>query len=85
MPVADLVEAQSPPPIDAMVGSDVRDALDEQLIRLPAAQSEVINLAFFGELTHLEIAELLDLPPGTVKGRMRLGLEKLRREIDLSV
>jgi RNA polymerase sigma-70 factor (ECF subfamily) len=37
----------------------------------------VIELAFFGGFTHTEIARMLDLPAGTVKGRMRLGLAKL--------
>jgi RNA polymerase sigma-70 factor (ECF subfamily) len=45
---------------------------------LPADQVQVIELAYFGGFTHTEIAEMLDLPVGTVKGRMRLGLEKLR-------
>ena len=48
------------------------------LAQLPEAQREVITLAFYGQMTHSEIAEHLDLPSGTVKGRMRLGLEKLR-------
>lgn len=51
------------------------------LKNLPDAQQEVIALAFYGELTHTEIAERLGLPPGTVKGRMRLGMDKLRREL----
>lgn len=51
------------------------------LARLPDVQREVITLAFYGQLTHFEIAERLDLPPGTVKGRMRLGLEKLRKGV----
>ena len=51
------------------------------LAGLPDAQREVITLAFYGQMTHVEIAEHLDLPPGTVKGRMRLGLEKLRKSI----
>lgn len=42
------------------------------------AQAEVIALAFYGGLTHSEIATQLELPPGTVKGRMRFGLDKLR-------
>lgn len=50
--------------------------------RLPAAQAQVINLAYFGGLTNTEIAAKLELPAGTVKGRMRLGLEKLRRATD---
>jgi RNA polymerase sigma-70 factor (ECF subfamily) len=48
------------------------------LARLPAAQREVITLAYFGELSTSEIASELELPLGTVKGRMRLGLDKLR-------
>jgi RNA polymerase sigma-70 factor (ECF subfamily) len=52
----------------------VRDALGE----LPADQRQVIELAYFGGLTHVQIAEALQLPAGTVKGRMRLGLSKLR-------
>jgi len=38
----------------------------------------VIELAYFGGFTHSEIAEMLQMPIGTVKGRMRLGLEKIR-------
>jgi RNA polymerase sigma-70 factor (ECF subfamily) len=52
----------------------VRAVLDE----LPREQRKVIELAYFGGFTHSEIAEMLRLPPGTVKGRMRLGLSKLR-------
>jgi RNA polymerase sigma-70 factor (ECF subfamily) len=52
------------------------------LARLPPAQREVIQLGFFDGLTHKEIASRLALPPGTVKGRMRLGLTKLRSELD---
>jgi RNA polymerase sigma-70 factor, ECF subfamily len=53
------------------------------LTRLPDAQREVVTLAFYGELSHSEIAQALQLPPGTVKGRMRLGLKKLRTNIKL--
>jgi RNA polymerase sigma-70 factor (ECF subfamily) len=52
----------------------LRGALDE----LPQEQSKVIELAYFGGFTHSEIAEMLGMPLGTVKGRMRLGLEKIR-------
>ena len=48
---------------------------------LPSEQSRVIELAYFGGFTHTEIAEMLEEPVGTVKGRMRLGLEKLRRQL----
>ncbi|HEX8068118.1 MAG TPA: sigma-70 family RNA polymerase sigma factor [Thermoleophilaceae bacterium] len=50
----------------------------EALAALPEQQGRVIRLAYFGGFTHTQIAEMLDLPVGTVKGRMRLGLEKLR-------
>jgi RNA polymerase sigma-70 factor, ECF subfamily len=52
----------------------VRTALNE----LPGEQRQVIELAYFGGFTHTQIAEMLGLPAGTVKGRMRLGLSKLR-------
>jgi RNA polymerase sigma-70 factor, ECF subfamily len=52
------------------------------LTRLPRAQQQVIQLAFFNDLTHMEIARRLALPPGTVKGRIRLGLRKLRAGMD---
>jgi RNA polymerase sigma-70 factor, ECF subfamily len=45
---------------------------------LPTEQRRVIELAHFGGFTHTQIAEMLELPAGTVKGRMRLGLTKLR-------
>jgi RNA polymerase sigma-70 factor, ECF subfamily len=50
---------------------------------LPDEQSRVIELAYFGGFTHSEIAEMLGAPIGTVKGRMRLGLEKLRGQLAL--
>jgi RNA polymerase sigma-70 factor (ECF subfamily) len=53
---------------------NVRSALQE----LPSEQRQVIELAYFGGFTHTEIAEMLELPVGTVKGRMRLGLTKMR-------
>ncbi len=52
------------------------------LAQLPEAQREVIALAYFGELSTTEIASELVLPLGTVKGRMRLGLEKLRPQVE---
>jgi RNA polymerase sigma-70 factor (ECF subfamily) len=56
---------------------EVRGALDV----LPDDQVNVIKLAYFGGMTHSEIAELLDMPLGTVKGRMRLGMEKMRAQL----
>jgi RNA polymerase sigma-70 factor (ECF subfamily) len=57
---------------------EIRGALEE----LPLEQRRVIELAYFGGFTHIEIASMLDTPVGTVKGRMRLGLHKLRGHLD---
>jgi RNA polymerase sigma-70 factor, ECF subfamily len=48
---------------------------------LPSEQVQVIELAYFGGFTHTEIADMLATPVGTVKGRMRLGLKKLRDQL----
>src|SRR6187551_188255 len=56
---------------------ELRGALGE----LPGEQSKVITLAYFGGFSHSEIAGMLGVPLGTVKGRMRLGLEKIRGEL----
>lgn len=50
----------------------------EALACLPAEQQQVIQLAYFSGLTHTEIAERLVIPIGTVKGRIRLALDRLR-------
>jgi RNA polymerase sigma-70 factor (ECF subfamily) len=54
--------------------AEVRGALRQ----LPEEQAKVIQLAFFGGFSHSEIAEMVGEPLGTVKGRMRLGMEKIR-------
>ncbi|HZG48873.1 MAG TPA: sigma-70 family RNA polymerase sigma factor [Thermoleophilaceae bacterium] len=56
---------------------NVRSALE----KLPDEQRRTIELAYFGGFTHSQIAELVDEPIGTVKGRMRLGLGKMRRQL----
>jgi RNA polymerase sigma-70 factor (ECF subfamily) len=58
------------------------EQLAELLARLPPGQREIIQLGFFDGLTHQQIAHRLALPPGTVKGRMRLGLKKLHDNLD---
>ena len=60
---------------------EVRGAIEE----LPNDQSRVIQLAYFGGFSHSQIAEMLGMPIGTVKGRMRLGLEKMRTHLADSV
>jgi RNA polymerase sigma-70 factor (ECF subfamily) len=52
----------------------VRSAME----KLPSDQLKVVELAYFGGFTHTQIAEMLEMPLGTVKGRMRLALDKMR-------
>ena len=59
-----------------------RAQVHEALRTLPPQQLEILELAYFSGYTHMEIAEFLDLPLGTVKGRMRLGLKKLKDYFD---
>jgi RNA polymerase sigma-70 factor, ECF subfamily len=61
-----------------------REQVREALRILPPEQLKVLELAYYSGYTHVEIADLLDLPLGTVKGRMRLGLQKIREYFDTS-
>jgi RNA polymerase sigma-70 factor, ECF subfamily len=79
----DKVEASAPTsePSEAFAETwrnSQRDQVREALNTLPQEQLKILELAYFSGYTHVEIAERLDLPLGTVKGRMRLGLQKLR-------
>ncbi len=67
---------------DQALTHETANHLHGLLDQLPDVQREVITLAFYGQLTHTEIAEHLGLPTGTVKGRMRLGMHKLRANIE---
>jgi RNA polymerase sigma-70 factor (ECF subfamily) len=68
------------PDVHAARGEDQR-ALRAALTALPSEQATALALAYFGDLTHAEIAAHLGLPLGTVKGRIRLGLRRLSAEL----
>ncbi len=79
----DKVEASAPKSEPSEAFSETwrnsqRDQVREALNTLPQEQLKILELAYFSGYTHVEIAEQLDLPLGTVKGRMRLGLRKIR-------
>jgi RNA polymerase sigma-70 factor (ECF subfamily) len=59
-------------------GNDLRRTLVSVLRELPTEQRELIELVYFYGMTHSDIAETLSMPLGTVKTRIRLGMQKLR-------
>jgi RNA polymerase sigma-70 factor (ECF subfamily) len=78
---AERLEAPDRTDADALRRDEAR-ALRTLIEELPDEQGRVIELAYFGGFTHREIAEMLDAPIGTIKGRMRLGLEKMRAGLE---
>lgn len=76
-----LAAGTADPAPDAAERAADRTRVASALERLPEAQREVVELAYWGGLTQTEIAERLKQPLGTVKTRIRLGLERLRELI----
>jgi RNA polymerase sigma-70 factor, ECF subfamily len=76
----DLMHAASDP-LRTLVQREQESAIQQALIKLPTAQREAIELAFFLGLTHPEIAARLGEPLGTIKSRIRGGLLKLREPL----
>lgn len=79
----DDVVSNDPSPDSQALQQELSDNVRGVLVELPSEQRAVIELAYFNGFTHSEIAEILDEPVGTVKGRMRLGLEKMRGALEL--
>ena len=80
-PVAEVKEyepAKWEAPSQGLERVEVAQRLRDALQRLPQDQCEAISLAFFAGLTHSEIAGRLNVPLGTVKTRIRLGMNLLR-------
>jgi RNA polymerase sigma-70 factor (ECF subfamily) len=65
----------------AELGEEAVGQIRSTVSSLPTEQRRVIEMAFFGGLTHSEIAETLDEPLGTVKARIRRGMLKLRESL----
>lgn len=70
-----------PDQADIMVFRQESEKLAEAIRNLPAKQRVLIERAFFGDLTHAEIARATGLPLGTIKSRIRLALERLRHSM----
>jgi len=69
---------ESPDTADVVSTADEASRVAAAMAELPDPQREALSLAYFDGLSHTEIAERLDIPVGTVKGRIRLALDRLR-------
>jgi RNA polymerase sigma-70 factor, ECF subfamily len=78
--IEERFEARERTEVEAARNDEARE-VHAALKTLPDEQCKVIQLAYFGGFSHSEIAEMLETPIGTVKGRMRLGLEKMRGQL----
>jgi RNA polymerase sigma-70 factor (ECF subfamily) len=74
------VEPGPDPDRDAILG-DRHERARAALAGLPEEQAQALRLAFFGGLSHREIAERTGIPLGTVKTRIRTALTKLREAL----
>jgi len=73
-----IFQLQRPDVWGEVVAGLERQRIGQALSSLPREQRGTIELAYFGGYSHSEIATLLRIPLGTVKGRLRLGMDKLR-------
>ncbi len=78
-------EAQSSPPAQTLFGGEEIAAVRSAVKSLPLEQRQAIEMAFFGGLTHPEIAGELNQPLGTIKARIRRGMLKLRESLQAHV
>ena len=78
-----VIDDAMPLPAKEDTWTEVMQGLEHERVRqamatLPPEQRQVVDLAYYGGFTHSEIAQRVGIPLGTVKGRMRLALDKLR-------
>lgn len=72
-------------PADEFALAEEQDRLRQAVNALPRKQREIVEQAFYGDRTHSEIAEVTSLPLGTIKSRIRLALDRLRRDLELEM
>jgi RNA polymerase sigma-70 factor (ECF subfamily) len=76
--IAAQVADHGPSPFETQADQELRIAVGAAVAELPLAQQQAIELAYYEGLSHVEIAERLNQPLGTVKTRIKLGMSKLR-------
>ena len=69
---------EAPDAADLAIAGDHSARVAEAMAELPDVQREALALAYFDGLSHTEIAERLGIPVGTIKGRIRLALDRMR-------
>jgi RNA polymerase sigma-70 factor (ECF subfamily) len=77
--LVDLVESQKPGPLDQVQGEERKQRVRESVDRLPDFLKQVVILAYYQGLKYREIAEILEVPVGTVKSRLHAALLKLQQ------
>lgn len=73
---------EAPSPVDTLALQEETELLGRALAELPEKQRHLIQRAYFGELSHSEIADETGLPLGTIKSRIRLALDRLRHAMN---
>lgn len=77
------IASPEPDPSQDAEGSELRKHVAAAMMELPAEQREVLELGYFSGLSQTEIADRTGHPLGTVKTRMRLGMQKLREPLSM--
>ena len=79
----DLAMGSDPEPLPDRIYEQIQESekVRSVLSQLPKEQAELIKLAYFDDMAHSKIVDVTGLPLGTIKSRLRLALQKLRREL----
>jgi RNA polymerase sigma factor (sigma-70 family) len=79
---ADLIEAEQPAADERLHAARLAERLLGALAQLPPEQQQVLRLSYYEDEPHARIADVLGIPLGTVKSRMRLAVAQLRRLLE---